>query len=106
MASLSSVASSVRYVVLYPLIAMIAIMGNGLVLYAAYRKNNPMKFSVYQDMDIVIKSLAITDLLIGLVGIPARILAFWMEGKLDLDEDHNEGTNCRILQYFLISIYL
>ena len=96
MASLSSVASSVRYVVLYPLIAMIAIMGNGLVLYAAYRKNNPMKFSVYQDLDIVIKSLAITDLLIGLVGIPSRILASWLQEPSDGNHDLSVGISCRI----------
>lgn len=78
------------------LIGMVAIMGNGLVLYAAYRKNNSMKFSVLRDLDIVIKSLAINDLLIGLVGFPARAFSVWMRGEFDLDEDHNEGKNCRI----------
>ena len=98
-ASLSSDASGVRYVVLYPIISMITIMGNGLVLYAAFRKNNPMKFSVLQDLDIVIKSLAVTDLLIGLVGFPARTFAFWMEGDFDLDKDHHQGIHRHILQY-------
>ena len=76
------------------LIAIIAIMGNGLVLYASYGKQNSMKFSVLRDLDIVIKSLAVTDLLIGLVGMPARALAFWVEGFLDLHEDHYKGIRC------------
>ena len=94
MASLSS--EVVFGIVLFLLIGVVAIIGNGLVLYAACRKNNSMKFSVLRDLDMVIKSLAVNDLLIGLVGFPARLLAMWMEGDFDSDEDHDEGINCRI----------
>ena len=92
MASVSSV--DVFGVVLGILIAMVAVMGNGLVLYASYGKQKSMKFSVVRDLDIVIKSLAVTDLLIGLAGMPARALAFWVEGFLDLHEDHYKGISC------------
>ena len=92
MANLSCV--QVFELVLGILVAMVAIMGNGLVLYAAYGKRNSMKFSRLQDLDIVIKSLAVTDLLIGLVGIPARALAIWVEGYADLHEDHYKGISC------------
>ena len=81
---------------MYPLISIVAVMGNGLVLYAAFGKNNSMKFSVLRDLDIVIKSLAVTDLLIGSVGFWARRFASWMKGELDLDEDNNIGIKCRI----------
>ena len=93
MASLINESEVAFNVVLCLLIAMVAIMGNGLVLYAAYGKNNSMKFSAVRDLDIVIKSLAITDLLIGLVGIPSRVLAFWGEGVFELNDDHNEGIS-------------
>ena len=92
MASVSSV--EVFAVVLGILVAIVAVMGNGLVLYASYGKQKSMKFSVVRDLDIVIKSLAVTDLLIGLVGIPARALAFWVEGFLDLHDDHYKGISC------------
>ena len=92
MANLSSV--EIFEVVLGILVAMVAIMGNGLVLYAAYGKRNSMKFSRLRDLDIVIKSLAVTDLLIGLVGIPARALALWVEGYFDFHEDHYKGISC------------
>ena len=91
MATLSN--EDILAIVLTVLIGMVAIIGNGLVLYAAYRKKNSMKFSVLRDLDIVIKSLAVTDLLIGLVGLPARALARWVEGYFDLDGDHDEGIN-------------
>ena len=97
MASQSS--EEVFYLVLVILMALVAIMGNGLVLYAGYRKKNSIKFSAMQDMEIVIKSLAINDLLIGLVGFPARILALWMGDRHNLKEDHDEGINSRIEKY-------
>ena len=97
MASQSS--EEVFYLVLVILIALVAIMGNGLVLYAGYRKKNSIKFSAMRDMEIVIKSLAVNDLLIGLVGFPARILALWMGDRHNLKEDHDEGINSRIEKY-------
>ena len=94
MATLSN--EDILAIVLTILIGMVAIIGNGLVLYAAYRKKNSMKFSKLRSLDIVIKSLAVTDLLIGLVGLPARALARWVEGYFDLNSDHDEGKNYRI----------
>ena len=97
MASVSSV--DVFGVVLGILIAMVAVMGNGLVLYASYGKQKSMKFSVVRDLDIVIKSLAVTDLLIGLVGFPARALAGWALGASDMNEDHNKGISGPHFEY-------
>ena len=94
MASLSSEIVFGIVPIFFLLIGAVAIIGNSLVIYAACRKNNSMKFSILRDLDIVIKSLAINDLLIGLVGMPARALAFWVEGFLDLHEDHYKGISC------------
>ena len=79
------------------LIGIVAVMGNGLVLYAAYRKNNSMKLSVLRDLDIVIKSLAINDLLIGLVGIPTRPLANWNGGNYIWADEYDKGINFNII---------
>ena len=62
--------------VLTLLLAIFAILGNGLVLYASHGNKNLLRLAAQQDLDIVIKSLALTDLIIGLFGIPSRILAF------------------------------
>ena len=99
MASLSSEIVFGIVPIFFLLIGAVAIIGNSLVIYAACRKNNSMKFSILRDLDIVIKSLAINDLLIGLVGIPARVFAMWMEGDFNLDKDHDKGINCRFYQY-------
>ena len=70
------------------LIAILIVIGNSLVLYGAYRKTN---FGILRDLDIVIISLAINDLLIGLIGIPSRIFALWMQGSYDLKSVNNKG---------------
>ena len=57
------------------LTALVAIVGNGLVLYAAYGKKSLLRVKALRSLDIVIKSLAVTDLLVGLIGIPCRIIA-------------------------------
>ena len=103
---MASVSSEIVFgIVFFLLIGAVAIIGNGLVIYAACRKNNSMKFSVLRDLDIVIKSLAINDLLIGLVGIPARVFAMWMAGNFNLDKDRDEGINVesnnRFIDYLL-----
>ena len=57
------------------LTAIVAIVGNGLVLYAAYGKKSLLRVKALRSLDIVIKSLAVTDLMVGLIGIPCRIIA-------------------------------
>ena len=63
---------------LYLCLAIIAIIGNGLVLYAALKTRNLGRLRFF---DGTIKSLATTDLLIGLIGIPCRIFAIYFTGK-------------------------
>ena len=70
------------------LIAILIFLGNSLVFYAAYGEKN---FGILRNLDIVIKSLAMNDLLIGLIGIPSRILALWMQGSFDLEHAYNKG---------------
>ena len=61
------------------LTAIVAIVGNGLVLYAAYGKKSLLRVKALRSLDIVIKSLAVTDLIVGLVGIPCRIIAITLQ---------------------------
>ena len=70
------------------LIAILIFLGNSLVLYAAYEKKN---FGMLRHLDIVIKSLALNDLLIGLIGIPSRVFALWMQGSFDLKNAYDKG---------------
>jgi hypothetical protein len=50
-------------------VAIIAVLGNGLVLYAAYGNRNNGRLNY---LDGVIKSLAVNDLIYGLFGVPCR----------------------------------
>ena len=50
-------------------VAIIAVLGNGLVLYATYGNRNNGRLNY---LDGVIKSLAVNDLIYGLFGIPWR----------------------------------
>ena len=81
--------------VLSGLICLIAIFGNALVLYATYGKSTLLRGTVVQDLDIVIKSLAVTDFLIGLVGIPIRILGIKLTENFDWENSHFEGNFVR-----------
>ena len=54
----------------YMCIGIVAILGNGLVLYAIYGSKH---VSMLRGFDGVITSLALADLLFGLVGVPIRI---------------------------------
>ena len=51
----------------YLCIAVVAVIGNGLVIYAAYGNKNTGRLS---SLDDVVKSLALADMIFGLVGIP------------------------------------
>ena len=68
------------------LIAVVAVIGNALVLYAAFGKQKLLRVKGLRNLDTVIKSLAVTDLMIGLVGIPSRLIATSFEdfSKSDL----------------------
>ena len=63
--------------ILYVVIALVAAVGNGLVLYASYGNKNTGRL---QYLDSIIKSLALTDMLYGLVGVPCRILNAYLLG--------------------------
>ena len=56
----------------YLCIAAVAAIGNGLVIYAAYGNKNTGRLS---SLDDVVKSLALADMIFGLVGIPCKIIS-------------------------------
>ena len=62
-----------------PLIGFIAAAGNALVLYAAYGSRNFGRLHIF---DGVIKSLAWTDLLLGLIGIPCQVMGVYIQGVI------------------------
>ena len=64
--------------VMYLCIALVAVVGNGLVLYVSYgkRNNGPLRI-----LDGGIKSLAVADMLYGLVGMPCRVISNFYLGK-------------------------
>ena len=62
-------------VVFYLCVGVVGIIGNGLVLYASHGNTNtgPLRY-----LDNVVKSLAATDFLFGLVGSPLIIFTYYM----------------------------
>ena len=64
--------------VIFLCIGLVAIFGNGMVLYITHfhRNNGPL-----ENLDLIIKSLAVADMLLGLIGIPSRITASRFEGR-------------------------
>lgn len=70
---------------IYILVALVAIIGNGLVLYAAHSNRNLGRL---RNFDGAIKSLAIADMLFGLVGIPCRIFGTYYIGTVDNIQNH------------------
>ena len=52
-------------------VGILAVLGNGLVLYAAYGNRNNGRLNY---LDSVIKSLAVNDLIYGLIGTPFRTI--------------------------------
>ena len=65
-------------VALYLCLSIIAIAGNGLVLYTSFTNFN---MGSLRHLDTVIKSLAMADLLFGLIGIPCKIVNDYYIGK-------------------------
>ena len=56
--------------IIYLCIALVAVVGNGLVVYVSFNNRN---HGALKHLDCVIQSLAVTDLLFGLIGMPCRI---------------------------------
>ena len=56
------------------LLALIAMAGNGFVIYVATRKKNR---GTLRYLNRTVKSLAITDFLFGLLGIPLSIVYYY-----------------------------
>ena len=58
------------YVVVYMLISIRSVVGNCFVLFATYGNSNsgPLRY-----LDSAIKSLAVTDMLFGLIAAPCRV---------------------------------
>ena len=67
------------------LIAAITIIGNGLVIYATYSTKNLGRLRY---LDGVVRSLAFTDLLFGLLGTPLVVINYY-KGKLLIQIDNN-----------------
>ena len=76
------------------LIGIVAVLGNSLVFYVAYRNKILVRRTALREIEAVIISLAVTDLLIGLIGIPSRVLANWLQDNSKKEEGHFE---CRYL---------
>ena len=57
------------------IIAAVAAIGNGLVLYASYGNQNTGRFRYLDD---VIKSLAVSDMLCALIGSPFQFYIYYM----------------------------
>lgn len=64
--------------VVYLCIAVMAVIGNGLVLYAAYGNRNTGRL---RHIDGVVKSLAVADMLFGLIGVPCKLTSDYYVGK-------------------------
>ena len=75
-------------------IGLIAVVANGSVLYisTSYKNNGPLK-----GLDSVIKSLAVADMLFGLIGIPCRLIGAWNIGS----KNSSLSYICRIFNYIL-----
>ena len=73
----------------YFVIALLTIIGNGVVVYAAYGNENsgPLRY-----LDNVVKSLAMSDILYGLIGTPLLLYSYYL-GKIQAySNQHNNVT--------------
>ena len=62
-------------VVLYTCLGLLAAVGNGIVLYVAYKGRDDSRLKY---LGPLIKSLAVTDLLFGLIGTPMLIVFYFI----------------------------
>ena len=58
-------------------LGIISSLGNGLVVYVSYKKED---FGGFRHVNSVVKNLALSDCLFGLIGCPLTIV-FWYWGK-------------------------
>ena len=58
-------------VVIYFCIALVAILGNGMVLAVTCGKKTNSRLKI---LDGIVKSLAVADMLYGLIGMPCRVV--------------------------------
>ena len=65
-------------VVLYLGLGLLALIGNGLVLYTSF---GDLNMGPLRHLDNVIKSLAVADMLYGLLGVPCKVVADYYVGK-------------------------
>ena len=65
-------------VVICVLIGIFSSLGNGLVLYIS---NKNVDFGGFQEVNLVVKNLATSDFLFGVLGCPLTIV-WWYWGKL------------------------
>ena len=79
-------------VVVCSLMGLVSSFGNGLVMYISTMKNDQGRF---QYVNMVVKNLALTDFLYGVIGVPMNIL-FWYSGK----------AFCLLVIIFLLTIPL
>ena len=68
------------FAAIYLCIGLVAVIGNGLVLYASFCTRNLGRLRYF---DTAIKSLALADMLFGLVGVPCRFIASYYIGILN-----------------------
>ena len=67
-------------VVICLLMGMLSTFGNGLVIYISNKKED---LGGFREINWVVKNLAISDFLFGVVGCPLTIV-FWCWGRLPL----------------------
>ena len=65
-------------VVLYLGLGILAFIGNGLVLYTSL---GDLNMGPLRHLDNVIKSLAVADMLYGIIGVPCKVAADYYVGK-------------------------
>ena len=68
--------------VLYAIIGIIGITGNGFVIYYAHKSRDT---GLFRHLNKVVRNLAITDFLYGLCAIPAEItMSIWSKYRFAL----------------------
>ena len=75
-------------VVACSLMGLVSSLGNGLVMYISVMKNDQGRFRY---VNMVVKNLALTDFLYGVIGVPMNIL-FWYWGKTFMIVNSNIST--------------
>ena len=63
------------FITIYLLLAFVAILGNGLVIYASYRHRNTGPVRYFHG---IVRSLAFADLFYGLLGMPVTTIKYYM----------------------------